>query len=89
MMTDMRTTVTIDDDVAARLDRIMRERGLTFKEALNQTLRAGLGSVGATKPYRVPVHDLKANSGVDLTHALRLAGQLEDDELLRRVELHK
>ena len=77
-------TIKVDEDVAARLDRMMRDRGLTMEEAVNQTLRAGLGLVGEHKPYRVPVHDLKARSGLDLAHALRLAGALDDEEALRR-----
>jgi hypothetical protein len=38
----MRTTVTLDDDVAAQLERAMRESGKGFKQALNDVLREGL-----------------------------------------------
>lgn len=38
----MRTTLTIDDDIAARLAEAQRKTGLTFKEIVNQTLRRGL-----------------------------------------------
>ena len=38
----MRTTVTLDDDIAARLDREMRRSGKSFKETLNEALRQGL-----------------------------------------------
>ena len=38
----MRTTVTLDPDVAARLRRLARERGASFKATINETLRAGL-----------------------------------------------
>ena len=31
----MRTTVTLDPDVAAKLKAVARERGISFKQALN------------------------------------------------------
>ena len=45
----MRTTVTLDDELAARLQAIARERGVSFKEALNSTLRAGLSTRRPTR----------------------------------------
>ncbi len=36
----MRTTLTLDDDVAARLERLRRDR--RFKDLVNEALRAGL-----------------------------------------------
>ncbi len=38
----MRTTVTIDDDVAIVLERLRRARKKTFKELVNEALRLGL-----------------------------------------------
>ena len=38
----MRTTLTIDDDVAAALERLRREEDKSLKEVVNQTLRRGL-----------------------------------------------
>jgi hypothetical protein len=38
----MRTTLTLDDDVAAMLDRVRRERGLALKSVVNSALRDGL-----------------------------------------------
>ena len=38
----MRTTVTLYDDLAVRLERHRAERGMTFKEALNDAVRRGL-----------------------------------------------
>jgi len=37
----MRTTLTLDDDVAVRLERL-RRKGRTLKEVVNEALRAGL-----------------------------------------------
>lgn len=86
----MRTTVTIDADIAAKLRRIARERGVSFKDALNATLRAGIGSdSGAARPYRLRARALKLRPGIDLDRALRLATTLEDEEIVRKLELRK
>jgi metal-responsive CopG/Arc/MetJ family transcriptional regulator len=49
----MRTTITLDKDVAARLDRLRAER--PFKELVNDALRLGLDALensdGDTQPY--------------------------------------
>jgi hypothetical protein len=49
----MRTTITLDPDIAARLERLRRTR--PFKEVVNEALRAGLdtlehGQRGAKEP---------------------------------------
>lgn len=53
----MRTTITIDDDVAMELARIRSQRGESFKRVVNDTLRAGLlantaASARPRRPYR-------------------------------------
>lgn len=86
----MRTTVTLDSDLAAKLRALARERGVSFKEALNSTLRRGLTSGGGPKRrYRLVSKGLGLRQGVDLEHALRLAGELEDAEIVRKLELRK
>ena len=40
MMRDVRTTITLDPDLAARLRRLAAERGTSFKSTVNTTLRA-------------------------------------------------
>jgi metal-responsive CopG/Arc/MetJ family transcriptional regulator len=40
----MRTTVTLDDDLAVRLDQRRAERGMTFRDALNDAVRRGLAA---------------------------------------------
>lgn len=53
----MRTTVTIDDDLAMRLERERAERHETFKEYLNEVIRIGLAAINnprctsSTKPF--------------------------------------
>jgi len=86
----VRTTVTLDPDVAAALQASARERGTSFKEALNSAVRLGLArGRGDAAPYRVPARRLGLRPGVDLDKAMRLAGDLEDAELVRKLELRK
>lgn len=86
----MRTTVTIDPDLAAKLRQIAQERGISFKEALNAALRAGLGArSGTARPYHVRARRLGLRPGIELDKALRLASALEDEETVRKLELRK
>lgn len=83
----MRTTITLDSDVEILVKKLMRERGLSFKEAVNLAIRSGLAprrdAAFATRTFdlgkpRVPVEK-----------ALQLAGELEDEELVRKIALRK
>jgi Arc/MetJ family transcription regulator len=85
----MRTTITLDEDVAAQLHQIMRERDLTFKDAVNATLRAGLGAQSEARAYRLPTYRMGVRPGIDLDHALRLDAALEDEETVRQLRLRK
>lgn len=87
----MRTTVTLDDDVAAKLKRLARERDISFKEALNSSVRRGIERGEAKpRPYRLPPPQrLGARPGVNLDKALQLAGELEDAEIIRKLHLGK
>jgi len=57
----MRTTLSLDDDVAAALTRVQMAQKKSFKELVNQALRVGLKqmrSAPARKRYRTPTADL-------------------------------
>ena len=86
MRPEMRTTVTLDPDTDAAVRRLMRERGLTFKEAVNAAIRAGTGS--RRRSFRTATADL-GSPRVPLDHALRLAAELEDEELARKIAARK
>jgi hypothetical protein len=83
----VRTTVTLDDDLAKALKRRAHERDVPFKRVLNEAVRAGLeGGSAAAKPYRMEPRDLGVRAGVDLNKALDLAAELEDAEIVRELE---
>ena len=89
-MPAMRTTVRIDPDLAARLRKAARERGISFREALNAALRRGLTARGPqSRAYRVPARPLGLRPEVNLDRALALAAAIEDEERVRKLELRK
>ena len=77
----MRTTLTLDDDVAAKLKAESRRAGRPFREIVNETLRIGLASRRATaprQPFRVGARDLgKLKPGLSLDNIAELVEQLE------------
>lgn len=80
----MRTTVTLDPDVAALIKSAMRDRGITFKEALNEAVRAGAAPRRSRRRRPLLTYDM-GEPLVDVTKALRLAGELEDQERAARL----
>jgi len=79
----VRTTVTLDADVEQIIRRRMRERALSFKEALNEAIRgAATGPASATFGTQVAS---MGESRVNLDRALQVAADLEDDDLVRRL----
>jgi hypothetical protein len=67
----MRTTVTLDDDVAVRLDRLQKTRRMSFKTILNEALRAGLDVLQSTKGPRRPAFQTRPmNLGPSLVGSL-------------------
>jgi hypothetical protein len=78
----VRTTVTLDPDTEQLVRRRMDERGVSFKQALNDALREALSSRAGRGPFRTPAHDL-GSPAVNLDRALLVAGEIEDEELVR------
>ncbi len=47
----MRTTLTLDDDVAAAVEALRRREGVGPSEAVNRLIRRGLASRSDRRPY--------------------------------------
>jgi len=80
MMFCMRTTLTIDDDLAGLLKQSARELGLPFKDVVNRTLRAGLGERAKPRRSRAPrtiPHAFGFRPGIDLDKLNQLVDELE------------
>ena len=74
----MRTTVTLDDDVAAAVERLRRERGLGLSEALNELARRGMTAKAARPAFRQRSADLGV--GLDVRNVAEALEQLEGPE---------
>lgn len=77
----MRTTLTLDDDVAARLRKAVKRRRRPLKAVVNDALRAGL----AAMEKRAPAHKPYRTTGFNLGPSL--VGSLDNiEEVIARVE---
>lgn len=76
----MRTTVTLDPDTELVVRQRMRDKGVSFKRALNDAIRDGAWGRPQAR-YETPTFDMGVPT-VDLTKALRMAGELEDEVLI-------
>jgi len=77
----MRTTLTLDEDVAAKLKAEQRRAGRTFREVVNEALRQGLASQRVTAKRRS--FEITASDLGDLKPGLSLDNVAE---LIERVE---
>jgi hypothetical protein len=77
----MRTTLTLDDDVAAKLKRESQRAGRPFREIVNETLRRGLESRRATarrRAFTVTARDLgDLKPGLSLDNIAELIEHVE------------
>jgi hypothetical protein len=63
---DMRTTVSLADDVVAAVQRLRRERSLGLSDAVNELIRAGLTKREASTPFRQKTYDM--GEGIDYSN---------------------
>lgn len=74
----MRTTLSLDDDVAAAVQQIRDERHIGLSDAVNQLIRAGL----AAPPRHVKFRQRTANLGlrVDVSNVAEALDRLDGPE---------
>ena len=76
----MRTTVTLEEDVHARLRAEARRAGRSFKATLNDCVRAGLTlrqQPKAKKPFKIKARNLGLQPGLNYDCIGQLLEQLE------------
>lgn len=76
----MRTTLTLDDDVRARLEQESRRTGRPLKEVVNESLRLGLNASQTIKPKRkfvVRARNMGLRPGLSLECIASLIEQVE------------
>jgi hypothetical protein len=84
----MRTTLTLDPDVAHRLELEMKRSNDGLKAVVNRALRIGLGMSDKPtrpRPFRVVPHDFRFRPGIDLDRLNQLADELESEEAARKL----
>jgi hypothetical protein len=85
----MRTTLTLDPDLAARLKSEVRRTGKTFKTVVNDALKRGLGMGGRParrRRFEVRPHGFGFKPGVDLDRLNQIVDELETDEVARKLQ---
>lgn len=76
-----RTTLTLEDDIAARLREEARRQGRSLKEVVNDALRAGLERRDdEVSPYEVQARDMGVRPGIDLDDIQGLLDRLDGPE---------
>jgi Ribbon-helix-helix protein, copG family len=77
----MRTTIRLDDDLAAKLRELAHRRRVSFREMVNLVLRRGLTAqesrAKSTEPFRVQVFRSPFRPGVDALRLNQLGDELE------------
>jgi len=85
----MRTTLTLDDDLAALLRNRAKELGISFKEVVNRVIRSGLGENALAPNHPIPEtipHSFGFNPGLDLDKLNQLTDELESEEFLKSLQ---
>ncbi len=89
----MRTTLTLEDRIARDLKELAHRSGKPLKIVVNETLRAGLAArvkTSTKRRFRQRTASLGAVlPGFNLDKALAIADALEDEEIVRKLDLRK
>jgi hypothetical protein len=84
----MRTTLTLEPDVARRVESELRRTGKTLKAVINEALKAGLGmskkADAAPAPYEIETFDMGIQPGFDIDRANQFYDELEVEAYLEK-----
>lgn len=83
----MRTTLTLDPDVAKLLEEEAHRRRLPWKQVVNDAIRRGLGAGKQSrkeKRYHVTPHKTTLRAGIEPTAFNKLVDELEDEATLKK-----
>ena len=79
----MRTTLTLDPDVAEKASAAASELKKPFKQVINEALRIGLEQLGKPprrKPYHMKPHRMGLRPGYSLDNIGELLAQIEGED---------
>lgn len=83
----MRTTLTLDPDVARQLEKEMRRTGKGLKAAVNDAIRRGLRVAGSSEPatpFVVRPRPMGVRPGIDLDRINQLVDELDAVEAAKK-----
>jgi len=72
----MRTTVTLEDDVAAAVEQMRRDRSVGLSEVINELIRAGLRTKRPRQPFRQRAESICIR--IDVTNVAEALELLEE-----------
>lgn len=82
-MSRMRTTLTLDDDVARLVEDAVHRTRRSMKQIVNDALRRALApEVARQRPYQLTSHESAVRPGFDLSGFNRMVDELEDEAIL-------
>ncbi|MGH9630299.1 MAG: type II toxin-antitoxin system antitoxin VapB33 [Bryobacteraceae bacterium] len=76
----MRTTITLDDDLAGQLQELSHRLRRPFKAVVNESIRKGLSGLEKLEdapPFRVQAHRGELRPGIDDRRFNQMADELE------------
>ncbi len=88
----MRTTINIDDHILDRAKRVAKRSRLSLRETVNRALGIGLAKLdprSRARPYGATTYHMGFPPALNLDKALPLASVLEDEEVVRKLQLMK
>lgn len=85
----MRTTVTLTPEAESLVRRLMQERGLSFKDAINSAILNDADARVFDETKRTTRTSSMGKPRVSIEKALQLAGDLEDEALVEKMKLGK
>ena len=76
----MRTTLTLDPDVAAKAKRAARQLGKPFNEVINSALRIEVPDPKPAKPYKTKALPMGLRPGLSYDNISELLAQAEGED---------
>ncbi len=88
----MRTTLTIEDSIMKRLKEEAYRNGSSLKQVVNTTLELGLMQLDVQpqpRKYKLKTFSMGFPPKFNMDKALQVISNLEDDEIVRKLEVRK
>lgn len=82
----MRTTITLTPEADSLVRRVMRQRGLSFKDAVNAAIIDGLAP--REEPFQTPTRSM-GKPRLNLDRTMQLIAELDNEEFLRKQAMGK